>query len=164
MKKILLTALLFLSLMVCFTSPAWAGGVDDAKAGLAAFQERNYNEAIRLVTKAIASGELSREQLWGVYQLRGLVWSDKGDYDKAIVDYTEAIEIDPKNAIAYYSRGNAWAAKGDYDKAIADFTEAIDLEPKFSFAYFNRGNAWDKKGNHDKAKADYAKAKELGYK
>jgi tetratricopeptide (TPR) repeat protein len=163
MKRILFVAILSLSLIVCLTYPAWAGGLDDAKAGIEAFDGRNYDEAIRLFTKAIESGELSREDLWAVYVLRGLAWDNKKDYDKAIADYTKAIEINPKNAEAYYSRGNAWYDKGNNEKAIADYTKVIEINPKDAEAYDSRGDAWEKKGNHAKAKADYDKAKELGY-
>jgi tetratricopeptide (TPR) repeat protein len=37
----------------------------------------------------------------------------KGDYDRAIVDYTEAISLGPKYANAYYNRGLAWEEKND---------------------------------------------------
>jgi tetratricopeptide (TPR) repeat protein len=160
MKKILLTALLF-SLMVCFTSPAWAGGLDDANAGAAAFQEKNYDKAIRLFTKAIASGELTPEHLKAAHALRGLAWDGKGDYAKAIADYSKAIEINPKDAATYYNRGLAWVYKGDYDKAIADFTKAIELNPRYTAAYNNRGNIYDSKGDYDKAIVDYTKAIEI---
>jgi tetratricopeptide (TPR) repeat protein len=129
MKRILFAAILSLSLIVCLTSSAWAGGLDDAQAGLAALKGRNYDEAIRLSTKAIESGELSREDLSSTYSLRGLAWAEKRDFDKAIADYTKAIEIDPKDAVAYYNRGLAWANKGDYDKANADMTKAIEIDP-----------------------------------
>ena len=39
---------------------------------------------------------------------------DKGECDKAIADFTEAIRLDPQSASAYYDRGRAWAEKGDY--------------------------------------------------
>lgn len=60
MKKILFAAILLLSWTVCLTSPVWAGGLDDAKAGKTAYQVGNDDKAIKLFTKAIASGELSR--------------------------------------------------------------------------------------------------------
>ena len=43
----------------------------------------------------------------------------KGDYDRAIADYSEAIRLDPKWAWARSSRGFAYKNKGDYDHAIA---------------------------------------------
>lgn len=133
MKKILFAALLLLSLMVCLAPPVWTGGLDDAKAGEAAFEEGNYDAAIRLLTKAIASGELAPEQLKTAYKFRGNAWiNSKGEYDKAIADYTKAIEIDPRYAFAYNNRGLAWGKKGEYDKAIADYTKAKEVNPAYN--------------------------------
>jgi len=72
------------------------------------------------------------------YFNRGTAWSFKGDNDRGIADYTEAILLDPKNAKAFNNRGNAWMFKGDNDRAIADFTEAIRLDPKNAEAFNNR--------------------------
>ena len=47
----------------------------------------------------------------------------KGQYDKAIADYTKAIHLDPRCAAAYFGRGSVYGYKGEYDKAIADDTE-----------------------------------------
>ena len=58
------------------------------------------------------------------------LYGDKGDYDRAIADYDEAIRLDPRYAVAYYNRGVAYCDKGDYDRAIADYNEAIRLDPK----------------------------------
>jgi tetratricopeptide (TPR) repeat protein len=135
MQRILFVGFLLLSLMFFLASPAWAGGLDDANAGLAALNGHNYDEAIRLYTKAIESGELSQKDLSIVLYNRGLAWKDKGDYDKAIADYTKAIELDPKHTSAYYNRGNAWYAKGDYDKAMVDYTKTIEIDPKYTKVY-----------------------------
>ena len=59
-----------------------------------------------------------------------LTYGKKGDHDKAIADFTEAIRLNPNDAEAYYSRGCEYFEKGDHDRAIADFTEAIRLNPK----------------------------------
>jgi tetratricopeptide (TPR) repeat protein len=50
--------------------------------------------------------------------------------DRAIADYTQAIQLDPKSGRAYYGRGLVYRKKGDTDRAIADFTQAIKLDPK----------------------------------
>ena len=58
----------------------------------------------------------------------------RGEYDKAIADYTEAIRLNPKDAEERCNRGSVRYAKGEYDKAIADCTEAIRLDPRLAAA------------------------------
>jgi tetratricopeptide (TPR) repeat protein len=41
------------------------------------------------------------------YFNRGCEYYDKGDYDRAIADYTEALRLNPNYAYAYNNRGNA---------------------------------------------------------
>ena len=67
---------------------------------------------------------------YDTYYSRGLAHNKMGQYDKAISDYTKAIELNPKHADIYYSRGLARNKMGQYDKAISDFTEAIKLKSK----------------------------------
>ena len=108
----------------------------------------------------IASSQLSAQDpdLNGAreYCDRGQAFLDKGEYDKAIADYTEAIKLDPKDAmacfVAYYNRGVAYGKKGDSEKAVADYTEAIRLDPYLVYAYVNRGLLYVQKGELDKAR------------
>jgi tetratricopeptide (TPR) repeat protein len=95
------------------------------------------------------------------YYGRGEAYSDKKDYEKAIVDYTEAIRLDPTDEMAYFSRGIAYSHKKDYDKAIADYTEAIRLDPTDGDAFYKRGLAYKGKLENSKAEADFAEAKRL---
>ena len=92
------------------------------------------------------------------YNNRGLAYYNKGENDKAIADYTEAIRLDPKLAIAYNNRGLAYGNKGENDKAIADCTEAIRLDPKLALAYNNRGSVYYNKDENDKAIDDLTEA------
>jgi tetratricopeptide (TPR) repeat protein len=89
---------------------------------------------------------------------RGIQLREKGDFDGAIREYTEAIRLNPKYAEAYCMRGIAYKNKGDLDKAIADQTEAIRLKPKYAEAYCLRGVAHKEKGNIDKAIGDLSEA------
>jgi tetratricopeptide (TPR) repeat protein len=103
------------------------------------------------------------------YFKSGNAYNNKGDYDRAIADYTEALRLDPNLVAAYFNRGDAYRNKGDYDRAIADYTEALrldpnlasNLNPNFAFAYNNRGIAYYEKGNYDRAIADYTEALRL---
>ena len=71
------------------------------------------------------------------YYNRGVSWLDKGELDKAISDYSQAIRLDPKFVQAYTNRGIVWSGKDQLDKAIADYNEAIRLDPKNASPYNN---------------------------
>ena len=61
------------------------------------------------------------------YYNRGNAYEKKGQYDKAISDFTTAIEINPRHADAYYSRGVVYYYKKEYEKALDDFYKAQKL-------------------------------------
>ncbi len=89
---------------------------------------------------------------------RGYAYYQKGEFDKALNDYSEAIRLDPTQARTYNNRGLAYQAKGDLDQAIADFSEALRLEPSLGVSYLNRGRAYAGKNDLDRAIADYSEA------
>ena len=51
------------------------------------------------------------------------------DYNRAILDYTEAIKFDQKYVDAYNNRGLAHKALGRKAEAIADFRKALSIDP-----------------------------------
>jgi tetratricopeptide (TPR) repeat protein len=92
------------------------------------------------------------------YTNRGDDYFEKGDYNRAIADYSQAIKLDSKYAYAYYSRGYAYFEKGDRNHAIEDYNQAIKLDPKDAGAYLGRGDVYFEKGGYDRAIADYTEA------
>ena len=92
------------------------------------------------------------------YGKRGNAHHDKGEYDRAIADYTRAVELNANDAVVYNNRGIAYRAKGDNDSAIADYTRVTEINPRDAVAYNNRGVAYRAKGNNDSAIADHTKA------
>jgi tetratricopeptide (TPR) repeat protein len=52
----------------------------------------------------------------------------RGAYQKAIEDYTQALKIDPNNLQAYYNRANAKYQLGQYQDAIEDYTQAFQID------------------------------------
>ena len=89
------------------------------------------------------------------YFNRGIAWSRKGEYDRAIADFDQALRLNPNDAAAYNHRGSAWSRKGEYDRAIADFDQALRLNPNLAEVYNSRGVAWSSKGECDRAIADF---------
>ena len=92
---------------------------------------------------------------------RGFSAMDKGDFDKAIKDFTTAIEIKPDFFGAYNNRGNAYSRKGDFDKAIQDLTTAIEIKPDYAEAYYNRGIDYVEKHDFDTAIQDFTTTIEI---
>ena len=96
-----------------------------------------------------------------IHNNRGIANAEKEDYDRAIVDFTKAIKLNPDYVYAYYNRSLVYREKEDYDRAIADFTKTIELKPNFAKAYTNRAVIYQCKGLFDCAITDHTKAIEL---
>ena len=72
---------------------------------------------------------------------RGVAHLQKGEWDKAVAAFTEALRHDPAHPKAHYFRGRANAARRDAAAAIGDFTRAIEMAPDDPAAYNDRGVA-----------------------
>jgi lipoprotein NlpI len=92
------------------------------------------------------------------YAAQGDAHLGKGDYDKAIQDYNQAISRDPKLAHALAGRGAAYLYKGDYDRAIQEFNETLRLAPKAALTFDARGSAYFAKGDYDRSLQDLNEA------
>jgi tetratricopeptide (TPR) repeat protein len=88
-------------------------------------------------------------------QERAALYTAKGEYSKAIDDYTELLKLKPENADAYFQRGTAYAKDYQPEKSIADFTSAIQRRKDFIDAYIARAAIYDGKHDRDGAIGDY---------
>lgn len=71
------------------------------------------------------------------YNNRGIAFGEKGQYDQAISDFNQAIEINPRYNRAYNNRGIVYRLRGQYNQAISDFNKAIAINPLDAEAYNN---------------------------
>src|SRR5438477_9309474 len=78
-----------------------------------AYQRRDFDGAIRLYTRAIESNDLPHPDLFFAFNNRGNAHAAKGDYDRALADYGEALRLNPKYAGALRNRATVHAQKGD---------------------------------------------------
>lgn len=109
-------------------------------------------------TALIQAGRESTAALGVAYRRRGTAYVLKGDSDRAIQDYNEAIRLKPNEANDYVGRATAYGLKGDFDRVIKDSDEAIRLNPQAATAYVDRGVAYATKGDYDRAIRDYDEA------
>ncbi|NER51591.1 MAG: serine protease [Symploca sp. SIO1B1] len=84
-----------------------------------------YQEATVAYTQAIAINP----HPWA-YNNRGNAYYDLKNYQKALSDYSNAIELDPNFAAAYETRGQAYCQIGDEQTALRDFQQAAELYRK----------------------------------
>lgn len=112
------------------------------------------DQMIDACSKIISLKVFKGEQLATVFFWRAVGWNKKGDYAKVITDATEAIRLQPSQAV-YNLRGSAYYDRGEYEIAVADFDDALKLGPPDGTIFHNRGNAWRGKGDYAKAIADY---------
>jgi tetratricopeptide (TPR) repeat protein len=90
---------------------------------------------------------------------KGNLFYDRDDYDTAILEFNEAIRIDPNYKEAYLYRGISYLeGKNDSDNAIADFTQAIRIDPNYMEVYFARGYIYGVNSENDKAIEDFTQA------
>ncbi len=92
----------------------------------------------------------------------GLARYDSGDLRASIVDFDEALRLQPNVPEALNARGNAREDVGDLRGAIADFDRALELLPSFGMAYNNRGIAKLGAGDVEGAAGDFQRATEVG--
>ena len=144
-----------LTVLALLSAPAFA----DAVAPTACDTSTDPDEKIAACTASILSGRYSGNRLAIAYNNRGFAYSTKGDDDRAIQDYSDAISQWKDFDWAYINRGVSYSRKGDQVRAIRDFNEAIRLKSRdLDEVYFLRGIAHCRKGDYDRGIKDFNEA------
>lgn len=82
----------------------------------------------------------------------------RGDYQGAISEFNQAINLNPKYQQAFNGRGIAYSKLKDYSQALADYDSAIALESDAAKkVYYNRALTYSKLKQYPQAIADYSK-------
>lgn len=113
------------------------------------------DEAITVLNNCL-SEELGR--VARTYLLLGLSHYERGEQQRAIANYSKAIEFAPSYVTAYANRGLSYAMQKDYDEALRDFDRAIALDPGYMQAYYFRAFTHQKAGRFRSAVNDFSTA------
>ncbi len=105
-------------------------------------------EALAACTRMITSDTLRGADLAQAYLWRGITHArNSGDWDRAIADFSEAINLGSRDAGAYAGRAAAYIRKGEIDRALPDLNQGLILDPKhagvrnvFGYYYFMKGD------------------------
>lgn len=79
-------------------------------------------------------------------------------YDKALMEYEEAVRLNPKEAGCYNALANFYVVQKDFSKSIEYFQKALELKPESDSMLMNIGNSYSAMGQHDEAKKYFEKA------
>ena len=61
-----------------------------------------------------------------------------GNYDEAVAQYTDALDLNPESLALLNNRGVANQKRGRYDESYLDYTRALTLDPEYYDARYNR--------------------------
>ncbi len=92
---------------------------------------------------------------------RALFYQQAKDWDKALVSYSRAAELDPDNADTYNNKGVIYKELGQYDRAVEELLRAVFLKPDYGKAYNNIGVVYYLQNKYDEAIRNYRKAIEI---
>lgn len=85
----------------------------------------------------------------------GIRYLSEGNYEEAIIAFTTAIEIDPKQSLPYIGRGDAYIGSGENAQnltaAQADYEAAIELDETNAAAWLGLADVYIRCGDYDKA-------------
>jgi len=98
--------------------------VDAAAAGYEAFEEGDYELAIRYF-----SVEIDQTPLPTLYYYRGVAYDMSGHPNEAIADFSRCIDADSNHTWAMYSRGVTYQKLEKWEPAFADVRRAYEIDP-----------------------------------
>ena len=127
----------------------------DKESGISASVKLN---ADRFVTVDILPRPTPTPPPPSFYLEEGKRLYELGLFAPAIVEFTNAVQIDPDFGLAYHWRGASYHELGQYQLAIQDYDQAIGLDPQDATAYSNRGGAYYELGQYQRAIQDFDQA------
>ena len=97
-----------------------------------------------------------------VHISRGEDLANNGQFNQAIDEYEQAVDLDRLNSLAYFRMGEAYFELGNLNAALQLFREALNgnLDPIWIevWSYINMGKIYDLRQDRERAITEYQKA------
>ncbi len=142
-------------LYAALAGAAAASGYSDFNAGVAARSDRNRDDTIRYLSRALAAPDLPAH-------LRPIALYDRAEayllnkqYDLAVADLTSCLALAPGDYSALIQRGGIYEEQKRFDLARADFTAAANRRPELLTGYAARAQVDIDEGKYEDAIRDY---------
>lgn len=97
-----------------------------------------------VISLFLAMSACAKTPTWEEQYDLGVRYLSENNYEEAIIAFTAAIEIDPKQALAYVGRGDAYVLSAEADDTLrlaqTDYEQAIELDEMIVGAYLGLAN------------------------
>jgi Flp pilus assembly protein TadD len=114
-------------------------------------QKGHYDAALVELEKAGPSPEGNPE----IQYLLGICYRERGDFERAVNAFTQALKYDPSYAPAHNGLGLTRVRHGDPETAVIDFTRAVHLDPAQPDFQNNLGHVYMETNQLDLAEAHF---------
>ena len=104
----------------------------------------------------------SASDLYTTYVLRGTVYERNKEDTKALQDYSQALEINPRALDTHFRKGLINRRLKNYEEAIEDFCRVIELDIDNGDAYYERGTTYAYLKDKDNVLKDFKSAAKHG--
>jgi tetratricopeptide (TPR) repeat protein len=121
-------------------------------AGMARLGPSDFAGAVTKFSESISISETAN-----AYMERGNAYQNLNQTDKALSDWSRAIELDANFAAAFTARATYYRVSGDPAKALPDLNRSVELAPSVD-GYFQRGQVYFALGQFNQAIEDYDRA------
>ncbi len=123
----------------------------------------NFKNAIEIYTKILnQKDKISKTVASVIYKHRGMANFASNNYEAAIKDFNECINLDSKAFKAYYYLGIVYSVLGEHKKAISCYNKSLELDAFQSHVYYRRALSLFYTGDYENSMKDIGNAENLG--
>ena len=127
-----------------------------------AMRAGRHDQALDLLDRALASGELSEPLVSRALHYRAVIHLGRDEFAEAETDAGRALEHSLRSAETYLVRGMARLARDKAGQAMEDFGAALAIDPGQPAALAYRGQVRLERGDPSGAEADLTRVVESG--
>jgi tetratricopeptide (TPR) repeat protein len=117
--------------------------------------ERLYSQAIQYYESQIykdpSYATRNKKVIHENYLYRGMVRMDAKKFREALIDYTSAVTMDPKDYRTHLCIGELQTMQGNYRDAITAYEQTMRLNPTLKEGWVNYGYCYDQLGRYKEA-------------
>ena len=115
--------------------------------------KEDYTTAVQKLTEAL---KLAGNDVMLYTKLAG-VYSEMGEYDKALAAYAKVAELKPSDGYIYISVGSIYENQGKYKEALDAYNKVAQMCPEYLYNYLNIANVQYQLRNYKDAIENYNK-------